>query len=348
MFDDIFTVSGKNYCRCCLENTHKNCHACGKWESKETIMQHGGRHYCPNCYSQYIRTCDNCGNSCQRDRMVEQNGRWVCENCHRKLKVIKDYNYTPDEFNYHKLDGDNCLFLGIEVEVETNKDRGYDERCAKEVTEYFKSLDLGEFFYIKHDGTVEGFELVTQPATLRYMHEKIPWNTILKWFVSKGYTSYKTGNCGLHIHMNKKFFTPLDIHKLRLFFSTNKAYIYKFSKRQGFNDKYCQYEDFSFGIKEFITEGKKQEGKYWAIRTRPTKKDTVELRVFRGTLSYPRFLASLQFTDALAHYIKWVGIMSCQSKNSWIEFIRWCSKENMYQHFLNYIKSKDELIKPEI
>jgi len=342
------TKSGKDYCYDCSQNLI-SCARCSNFfeEEDQGSRWHQDLFYCSSCVQNIFKRCGKCGGEFYVEDMRIHRSTYYCIPCMDKVVVIKEYNFTPEKFNFHKLDWDNKLCLGLEIEVETNCSRSEDERWASKIMTYLKSIGLEKIFYIKHDGTVKGFELVSHPATLQYIHKNIPWFQILKWFRDRGFTSYKGGNCGLHVHLSKDFFTPLDVHKLRLFFATNKIFIYKFSKRFGYNDKYCQYESFD-NFNEFLKNEKRQDGKYWAIRTRPGKKNTVELRVFRGTLSFPRFIASLQFCDALAHYVKMVSIISCQKKSSWVNFTQWCTKTNEYQHFIKYISNIEELNKTEV
>lgn len=334
------------YCLQCIEKLFIYCNNCGIFHDSEKSFSYMERNYCESCHHELFRPCIICGEHFHVDILRYHRGNNYCPNCYQNGVSIKDYNYVPDEFKISKLDWDNELCFGIEMEIETNKNRDEDEIWATKVMEYLRSLNLGELFYIKHDGTVQGFELVSHPMSAQFLHKNVPWYKMMEWMKKQGFTSYKGGNCGLHVHLNKAFFNPLDVHKLRLFFAINKPFIYKFSKRFGYNDKYCQFEYLD--VNSFIKSARKQDGKYQAIRTKPQKKNTVEIRVFRGTLSYPRFLASLQFCDALAHYVKMVSIVSCQKKSSWINFIQWCTKTNNYNHFIKYIQNQKELEKPEI
>ena len=72
------------------------------------------------------------------------------------------------------------------------------------------------------------------------------------------------------------------------------------------------------------------------------------MRIFRGTLNSDRFLATLQFCDALAHYSKEVSIMSIRSRLSWNSFLMWSKKTCRYNHFINYINNVENLKLKEI
>jgi hypothetical protein len=60
---------------------------------------------------------------------------------------------------------DNYLFLGAEIEVDNGDDRYY---CAETVVS-----TMNDFLYCESDGSLDdGFEMITQPATLNY-HKSI-------------------------------------------------------------------------------------------------------------------------------------------------------------------------------
>jgi len=131
-----------------------------------------------------------------------------------------------------------------------------------------------------------------------------------------------------------------------LFFSTNFENILKFSKRDVNRLNYCKFENLNPKI--FLQSGLIQKDKYQAIRMNPSGKNTIEMRIFRGTLYYPRFLATLQFCDAISHYIKEIGVNSVINKKSWDLFIDWCRQKNNYIHFLKYISNLETTTNLEI
>jgi hypothetical protein len=343
-------------CNSCYMVKYFNCRNCGqdflKKENEVFSISGVSGLYCSTCYNDAIASCQICGQQDYKGRMIRNNGTWYCRECYENKRVIKEYDYTPT-FVPHKLKWENTLYMGIEMEIEpreVNKDSF--ENDAKSVNEFLKEKKLNKVFYFKHDGTVRGFEIVSQPLTLQYMHSNIPFNDIFKWLINKGFTSYKSGACGLHVHLNRSFFSPLEIHKLRLFFSTNQAWIKKFSKRfetgkrPGREGTFFNYENLE--PSNYLREGKQQESKYYALRLNPHGKDTIEVRVFRGTLDCKRFIATLQFCDAVAHFTKEISVIAAGKTSCWNEFLDWVRKTNRYEHFIKYISNKEELLKSEI
>ena len=76
-----------------------------------------------------------------------------------------------------------------------------------------------------------------------------------------------------------------------------------------------------------------------------SSRETIELRVFRGTLDYKRFSATIQFAHAISNFVKIHGITSFlygegeYKKNSWKLFTDWC-KEVKYNHLVSYLEKE--------
>lgn len=345
--DKMIAEGYGEYCYHCFKKKFFQCENCGKIFPREKRMVAVDNSYCVDCYKMLFVNCHDCGTLCFKEQAKQYRNHSYCEECYRRFATIRDYNWIPEQFKFKKLPWENELYMGIELEIETkDKEKRHFEEWARKTMEYLEDSGYGKDFYIKHDGTINGFELVSHPFTLQYLHKKISFLEILKWLRNQKFTSYSSGNCGLHVHLNRGFFGIEDIQKIRLFFSSNLEEIFYFSKRGNVNNKYCKYEPLN--SKNFIRQGKRQEGKYWALRLKPDKKQTIEFRMFRGTLYHPRFLATIQFCDALAHFVKEVGITYTMKPKSWNFFVEWARKQHRYEHFVKYIDSKDSLMKYEV
>ena len=297
------------------------------------------RKICTTCYSEAFGRCEECGAIFYKNNLLVVEDKIVCGRCYDVLyRIIKVYNYVPEEFKFNKLAWDNLLYIGFELEVEHENNN--EEEMARKVKKFLESKNVDAYFYIKHDGSLRhGFEIVSQPLTLQFIHKKIPLKEILEELKRMKFTSYKSGRCGLHFHLNKNFFSSLEIEKLRMFFATNKKELSILSKRKGYYD-YCQFEDYQ--IHNFLY-GTENGSKYLAIRTHVNNKNTLEIRIFRGTLAHDRFLACLQFVDAISHYVKEVSVMSLRNDKSWGDFLKWVKKTSRYEHFWAYINKDREM-----
>ena len=166
---------------------------------------------------------------------------------------------------------------------------------------------INEHIYCKHDGSLDdGFEIVSHPATLEYHTKTIPWKKILDEALEMGYYSHNSGTCGLHVHINRAALGESveeqenTIARIVYFFEKFWDKILRFSRRtetqaDRWASRYgCSMDNPKESLKGAKTSGL---GRYTAVNL--TNTFTVELRIFRGTLRYKTFMATLQFVDLL-------------------------------------------------
>lgn len=224
----------------------------------------------------------------------------------RVKEHIKPYNYTPNEFIFTKLESDidNPLFLGAEMEVDKG---GEDDDNAKYV------IDNLENCYVVHDGSLrDGFEIVTHPATLNY-HKQMNYAEVFKELVNKGYKAHDTTTCGLHIHFNRDYLSSsktiqdLCITKILFLLERYCDNIEKLARRQ--SNKYSNNikrnkEDDSLLdlLYKAKSGGMYNSAKYNSVNLMHGK--TVELRMFKGTLKYETYMATLEFVKNLVDISK--------------------------------------------
>lgn len=174
----------------------------------------------------------------------------------------------------------------------------------------------------KWDGSLDsGFEIVSQPATLSAHTDLVNWKNGFSAIINKGYGSHDYGTCGLHIHINRDFFGDnkstqnyngakivylLEKYwdKFVVFTRRKHSHLDRWAKRQ--NAKW-DYDMNSTKTSTMLTNAFQKNyydnrDKYVALNT--LHNATFELRIFRGTLNYKTFMATLQFVDNLARLVK--------------------------------------------
>lgn len=235
------------------------------------------------------------------------------------FKYIEPYNYKPDKFNFNRIYGSDDIkpYLGIELEVDK---AGKNDDNAKMVIDILGANNV----YCKHDGSLDnGFEIVTHPCTLDY-HLNMNYQELFEKLIGLNYRSHDTVTCGLHIHFNKNYFgesktiQDLCITKLLYLFEKYWDNIAKFSRRD--NNKYAsrygmEKDDSMFEVLYKAKAAKESyNGKYRSINLK--NENTVEIRVFKGTLKYNTFIATLQFVNKL--------VMMCRESDlEEIQLITW-------------------------
>lgn len=137
---------------------------------------------------------------------------------------------------------------------------------------------------------------------------------MFKLAIKKGYRSHQTSSCGLHIHFNRSFFSKdEDLYVTRLLYLVEKFWLElsKFSRRSLSNinswaKKYDEKPD------EIVRKSKCNDlNRYYAINL--TNCDTIEFRIFRGTLKYNTFISSLQLVDTMVRKVRDVTEIELQS-----------------------------------
>jgi len=235
---------------------------------------------------------------------------------------IKSYNYNPKEFILHKIGSEDDLYLGVELEIDGG---GEDEEKAKHVNSCMNREH--ENVYCKHDGSLNnGFEIVTHPCTLEY-HKELEYDELFSWLIKNKYRSHDTSTCGLHVHINRTYFgndklsQDLCISKLLYLFEKYWDKVELVARRS--SNKYAR----RFLLEEDETPidlyAKSQASdKYGAINLK--HKDTVEIRIFKGTLNYNTFISTLEFVNIMASISKRTDIYEIQLV-TWDKIKEWFS-----------------------
>jgi len=262
---------------------------------------------------------------------------------------IYDYNYMPEKFSYFGGDPEKDLLLGIGLDVEIDTDRSdahenlsYDERKERfkaenekhacEVRRILNSNLLdGEHVYIKDSNRLDwcgvGFRIVSHPATLEYHISSIPWEQAFKYLIKNNYHSEYTLRCGMHIHVNKNYLgkTPEEIilseERLLYFFERHWDKLEAMSRREKEEIyEYCArrwYTDIIRAIKDVVDED--GEPRFYAIDF--GKKHSVEISLFKGTLTYKTFVATLTLVARIVEFCKNRPIRKLTSWRKFQEFL---------------------------
>jgi hypothetical protein len=189
-----------------------------------------------------------------------------------------------------KIKKEEDLFFGIELEI------GGVE--LPETVNSFAGKNENSFFYIKKDTTIPeyGCEIVTYPATLEYHKSpKSKWRKILSDAKKNKFKSYNIDSCGLHIHVNKNFFSLEEITKIDCFVNKNNDFFTKISRRESNYSLFLAKPTYLWGIPI-------NKNKYCALNL--CNEQTIEFRMFKGTLNYNSLMSYIELVYSICQFIK--------------------------------------------
>ncbi len=339
-------------CNACIHNREIfKCSHCGNYYTFDYYWgNYDGTSICTRCEIRYF-VCEHCG-GVFRDSEInydEDADANFCSDCmeerHRNLdELIQDYYYKPEPIFYGE--SDENAYLGIELEVD-NTSGNYDNRLIYDAAE--SVLDnYGELLYLKHDGSLSrGFEIVSHPCTLKYHYNSFGWQEIMDICKNGTLRSHDTSTCGLHIHLSRNFFGDSqeiqDLHISKLIILVSKFYdshLLKFSRRKSNELRWCENPAIvceNTDTEHTIVDKMKQfksRGRYMAVNLE--NQNTIEFRLFKGTLNFNTFIASLQFVMEISRYAMRTELKHIPTTNWSDIFIH-----TKFTELKNYLKEKE-------
>lgn len=240
-------------------------------------------------------------------------------------KFSKLLNYTADPMKYVGVDcyrepdepALTTTLFGVELELSTDYD-------VMDVVSAFGT----PFAICKSDASVNGskthsYEVVTVPASLRI--QRAMWTKFFRTIdESKFDTSTKTNN-GMHVHVGRDAFRRSNgdtnnNHLIRFsyFFNNpaNRWFIVAMSERTADNiSGYCNFVN----LLDYKTKGKTianvvkngNRGKMFAVNH--SKAHTIEVRIFKGIVSYSSVIKNLELVDAVLNYTADCSLQECNA-----------------------------------
>lgn len=333
-------IDGEIYCPDCLERLTTTCDCCGRRILRCDAESDGCIMLCRHCYEYSYTRCEGCGCIISNDEAnyVDGDDYPYCDECYRKLEEepIKSYGYKPEPIFY----GSGNLFYGVELEIDKGGERG---DYAEEILNTANAHNL--HLYAKHDGSIDdGFELVSHPMTLEYHTNTMNWSGVMDMALSLDYRSHQTQTCGLHIHVNRKAFgndydTQEDsISRIVHFVEMHWNELLKFSRRTEANmNRWASRYGISTTAKDTYKNAKaKHCGRYVAINLE--NYSTIEFRIFRGTLRYKTFLATLQLVDEICNLAIKLSDRELEGM-SWSDFVIQIDSKNKPE-LIEYLKAR--------
>ena len=331
LFAYFTRVEGTSYCGECAtiymdenggSDDYIQCESCEGHAHVNDTGWYAGTQYCDHCIETYVFDCGDCGTTRWEDDDHE------CENDEdddNDESLIHNYNYRPSPFFF----GEGKYHFGFELEVESRGNGRYNGAELVQNT-------LGGHAYLKEDGSLnDGFEIVTHPHTLEKYHNEFNWGVLDK-LKAQGYRSWNTTTCGIHVHVSRTAFgggDPWDYrapnstrsqwilkrqsHELRFMklIYDNQRQVERISGRS--SDRYASFQDKGQLVRK-VKNGYQENGRFSAINTE--NDDTIEIRVFKGSLRKERVLSAIEFVHASVEYTRDIKVTSKNHALSWLKF----------------------------
>ena len=330
------TFDGQNLCVTCRDERTVLCDSCGDriWSGRD--FGDDGIHLCQDCRGDY-GYCHQCGHLVHVDRLHylsdDDDDDGYCESCyysHSADSVIQSYYYKPEPIFY----GEGSRFFGVELELDGGGERN-DK--ASQLLNVANANGL-ELLYIKHDGSLnDGLELVSHAMTLDFHQSEMPWRPILQEAIHMGYLSHQARTCGLHVHVNRTAFGETwekqdeVIARILFFVENHWNELLRFSRRtrsqmEQWAARYGRKDD----PKAVLDHAKRHEfERYKCVNL--TNTQTIEFRMFRGTLKWNTMIATLQMVDRICDVALYLSDQEVQDL-TWSDFVASCTQPELVQY----------------
>lgn len=338
--DDMVEIHTDTYGRCdhsywvcpdCADEVAHECESCGKWYANEVCrLGADNEWYCDYCWDDEFVTCCECGEILWRDDAYydEDSDRWYCEGCYNECcrNGVRSYHNNPRRVYHaadHDIAGEN-RYIGTEIETEKGN---YQKRI--EITQNYGNDE--EDIYQMHDGSLDssGIECITQPMTKMYW-DAFDFEGWMAALTEAGTCSHDTDDCGLHVHLSRTWLgtdssdeQAVLVARMRQFIADNQPMVERFARREAC--RWCVYsktfekcdkEHYAKNVRKDLHKKKGYSGdRYQSVNNE--NRDTVEFRIFRGTLKPNTYRASVEFCLRTVDYIT----THEDGEETWHEFV---------------------------
>lgn len=361
----------------CSERCARNyglfrCENCNDWHTEDearTVYNYGNEEvWCERCRDYEASYCDNCEEYYPRDDVsyVEETGDYLCSCCMEDYERecssshLHYYSWTP-LLNFYNVGEDNPLYTGIELETDGGAKRG---RYCDELHEiHIGNKRFADHFYMTEDSSLSnGVEITGHPMTLKYqvqMHSV--YEEIRQIALRYGFGSHDGGRCGQHIHVNQSFFGKTRIARENAYFrllrlmQRHERKFHIFSRRTSTN--WCDYNtSVDYSAKDDVVKilphtsepsvfDKASSAACRSFHSQCVgfRDETIEFRIFRGTLKLETMYANLAMVDGLCRTVKERGSYWCESVN-WYdlmdEVVKRVDDDFARECLVNYLDNK--------
>ena len=353
---DLYNFRGESLCSDCYKKTIYSCGVCnGTFDNRKIPHSNkklSGSYICPQCLKYATSKCEHCKKL--HFQFQKYKNKSFCLQC--ISDALHDYHHSQSSYpfyahrstgNYKTKRGANGdLYFGIELETD-RAEHNADFRFP--LIEIKDMLNNEVYFETDCSLGTNGAELITYPHTEDAFYS-LDWKGALEHMRKCGRQSHNSGRCGLHQHINKKYFGDTveeqneNIAKVLMFYHLCWDDIVKFSRRVSTTycrkvdleqDGYHRYEktdDKNKNMQNFAKYrvDRRITGHSDAINL--SNRETIEFRIMRGTLKYETFMACIDFNLCVAKRAKEITWEQAGDYKEWLK--------NISENTLNYCKQR--------
>lgn len=342
----IYVYENRNLCTPCTEaylEEHTDCEMfeCNNCETitceeYAVFSEYINDYLCKNCSDTRIYACENCDYSGTHIDIENHSCDDYMSMSRMVSSYVHSYGYKPRPTFF----GKDTFFLGVELEVEQVEED--DDLYVEGVEELFDTI--GNQAYLKEDGSLSeyGVEIVTHPLSLDYHQNVFNWADITRKLKRKGFRSWNTDNCGLHIHVCKPNAYKDESHRIRFMklIYDNEIQVKALAGRSSI--EYASFSDKGNIVRK-VKYDDQSNNRYSAINV--DNDNTDEIRVFRGSLRPERILSAIELVHASIEYTRNMKIVPKNKPLSWVRFVSYVSDKS--ETYPNLFTIMNEVFKKE-
>lgn len=236
--------------------------------------------------------------------------------------------------------------LNVGVELEVDEFRNYN---ADSTSDKVDTL-MGNLATCEYDGSLHnGFEIITQPATVEAFIKGFKVDELCALLDSEGAKSHDTEKAGLHVHVSRAALGQSErardmvCAKILVLMDKFESQLIKFARRDYTRNGYCcKYSGFNADGENSTTKllekykpCKESGDRYHSLNL--TNEATIEFRIFKGTLNPLALKATVELCETIVEYCKchttpqiqtctWAEVIdTCK----WPELTEYCGKRNI-------------------
>lgn len=320
--DDCYWVDSEEMqiCPSCYDARYASCTVCGSIHRVSDMQEYDGDYYCEGCFYDRFTTCDECGEVIPIDDAHDVDGYNYCDSCYEERRG-NIFSWHDDKVRYHinNMPGEDYLnevTIGIEHEVGC-----YEDRAGEYSNELYDIMNAerGAYdnMYICNDSSVEGFEIISQPMTIRYFNEVYfpKYLEAFDYMKSHNFTGEDEG--GMHIHFRIPCLNKYMVARLNnIIYGTmdDIEMLTRISRRTCSSfERWCDARDRKYSTQEILDRFgspdrapvyKAVDGRNVTLNWDSSRTETYELRMFNSTMDAQEYLASVEFVIALTDFVR--------------------------------------------